>query len=511
MKTLPLTLFKQNIIRYNICKLMERQGGFFVVQELFDKNIFIYIMLGLLGGGVLLKLLLQIIYSRLVKASDNMATSKNKLTKTMKKKFEACFKLKIGVNNVDIFVDKYVFRQRFCGILLSTWENICGQLLVLCLLVGSISTIMGLIYECGKQQILSTFSVGILSSGLLIFLEGLVNLSAKKELLRLNMKDYLENILKVRLEQENEAPELIEEYKKEFLKEEVGQALNSSSLLAAASEKQQAKKSKPSKFAKKQEKVRAKRAKREESITAKENKKEQAKAEARKRKEDKQLAKVNKAAEKIEAKRKVKEEKERIKIATRQALEKKKENEKAEIERIRALAKEEEEKRRSEKLKQEEIKRMLLLEKQANKKSKEKSKAQENKEILLKEFTERKHQETEVAEQMAEQAEALEDKTAAAIDYGMSEDKKLQVKEIKESIPAKISPAVTIKEVQPAKVVEAKTTEIHFAKPEKTAADRKEETAPAMKEMKPVKEKRIKASTPEEEKLFEDILKEFLA
>ncbi len=406
-------------------------------------------------------------------------------------------------------MDKYVFRQRFCGILLSTWENICGQILVLCLLIGSISTIMGLIYECGKQQILSTFSVGILTSGLLIFLEGLVNLGAKKELLRLNMKDYLENILKVRLEQENESPEFIEEYKKEFLKEEVGQAFNSSSLLAAASEKQMTKKSKPSKFTKKQEKAKAKRAKREDTLSTKLEKKEKAKEEALKKIQDKKLAKENKKAEKIEAKNKIKEEKDRIKSATRQALEKKKENERAEIERIRAHAREEEEKRKAEKLKEEEMKKILLLEKQVAKQAKQKSKAQENKEILLKEFSERKNTDTEIEEQLAEHKEAMEDKTAATIDKGILSDKKPHIKEIKEESHNRVSP-LTIKEVQPAKVVEAKPTEIHFARPEKVSSDKKEEGS-AVKEVKPSKEKRIKASTPEEEKLFEDILKEFLA
>lgn len=489
MENHPQTLFKQNIIRYNNCKLMERQGGFFVVQELFDKNIFIYIMFGLLGGGILLKLILDIVYNRLVKASDNMATSNNKLTKTMKKKFEACFKLKIGVNNVDIFVDKYVFRQRFCGILLSTWENICGQLLVLCLLVGSISTTLGLIYECGKQQILSTFSVGILSSGLLIFLEGLVNLGIKKELLRLNMKDYLENILKVRLEQENESPELIEQYKQDYLKEEMGQAVNSATLLAAASEKQSVKKNKPSKFTKKQEKARVKRLKKEEAIAAKDSKKELVREKARKKVEDKKAAKNNKAFEKMDAKRKIREEKERIKNETKQAIQKKKELEKAEIERIKALAREEEDKRRAEKNKQKEIKRMLLLEKQGNKKSKLKSKAQEHKENLLKEVSDRRGYEVE--EELAEQIEALEDKTAAAIETAAIE--------------------IEVKEVQPVKVVEAKVQEIHFTRPNTATVYKKEEPVTVKKETKPVVEKRVKASTPEEAKLFEDILKEFLA
>ncbi|MFV0342088.1 MAG: hypothetical protein ACK5JH_04245 [Anaerocolumna sp.] len=498
-----------------------------MVQELFDKNVFIYIMFGLLGGGIFLKLILTIIYSRLVKASDNMSTSKNKLTKTMKKKFEACFKLKIGVNNVDIFVDKYVYRQRFCGILLSTWDNICGQILILCLLIGSISTIMGLVYECGKQQILSTFSVGILTSGLLIFLEGLTNIGAKKELLRLNMKDYLENILKVRLEQENESPELIEEYKKEYLNEEYGQAINSATLLAATSDKQSTRKSKPSKFTKKQEKVKLNRAKKEEKIMEKEAKKDRAKTEALKKVENKKLAKVNKSSEKTEAKRKLKEEKERLKHATKQAIEKKKENEKAEIERIRALAREEEEKRKSDKLKHKEIKKMLLLEKklskkikQKSKKAKQKSQAQENKENLMREFSQRKNvnaqMEEFVVEQLVEQREAFEEKMAATLEIEQEnviiptvEMNKELVKIVEIKQERVISPIVEPVKVHDAKVYNAKTTEVHFSKPENVAANKSEEP-PVVKEIT-LREKKIKASTPEEAKLFEDILKEFLA
>ena len=34
----------------------------------------------------------------------------------MKMKFETCYKLKIGVNNVDIFVDKNILRYRFLWI-----------------------------------------------------------------------------------------------------------------------------------------------------------------------------------------------------------------------------------------------------------------------------------------------------------------------------------------------------------------------------------------------------------
>lgn len=191
-----------------------------MVQDLFDKYIFLYVMAGLCGFGIFVKLVISIIYRFLMRASDNMANSKNKLMKLVKLKFEACYKLKIGVNNVDTFVDKYVYRHKFCGIFLYTWENLGGQLLMLCLLTGTIGAGLGLVYDCGEVVILSTFFVGVVSSALLIIVESFINLPAKRNLIKINMKDYLENMLKVRLEQEYFKPEQLEAYRNEYFKTE---------------------------------------------------------------------------------------------------------------------------------------------------------------------------------------------------------------------------------------------------------------------------------------------------
>ncbi|ROR23658.1 hypothetical protein EDD66_11353 [Mobilisporobacter senegalensis] len=186
------------------------------VQELFDNNILLILMSVLCSLGILVKILIYGIYKNLIKSSDNMANTNNKLMKLVKMKFEACYKLKIGVNNVDIFVDKYMYKYKFCGILLYTWENISGQLLILCLLTGAIGAGLAVYYDCGKTAILSTFFIGLLTSALLIIFESFLNLPAKRNIIRINMKDYLENMLKVRLEQENFYPEKLEEYRNEY-------------------------------------------------------------------------------------------------------------------------------------------------------------------------------------------------------------------------------------------------------------------------------------------------------
>lgn len=523
-----------------------------MVQELFDKNIFTYIMLALCACGILFKIILNLVYSRLIKATDNMAKSKNKLTQMMKKKFETYYVLKIGVNNVDIFVDKYVFRHRYCGILLSTWENIGGQILMLCLLTGSISTILGLIYECGKQQILSTFSVGILTSGLLIFLEGLINLPGRKELVRLNMKDYFENILKVRLEQEQVQPELIEQYKKEYLRDEATEALNTSGLLAAASEVQNGlsrteKKDKQSRL--KAEKLRKKRQALQSRRLEKARIKSDAKLAAAKKKEEQLLLKANKKQLKSQSKQKAREEDERIKKETKLALERKREAERAEIERIKTEVKMNEERKKEEKIRQEEIKKALLLEKKALKADKNKAQpveyktiAQERKENLKREVRERRNLETQEEDKNIIPFDKQEDKIAVTL----MEEKPIDIKAFKErqvlEKPASekliLDPAVTerfkaekvsleIAPVEPVHVErarvekaqiintgssqETKAEAINSSNSQETKAQVTASGTANTKSNRPATNKKAKQTVNADDKLIEDILKEFLA
>ncbi len=201
-----------------------------MIQNLFEREIVIYTY-GALGGlGLLIRLMVNLVYKHLVKESDNVGETKNKTLKHMKMKFETCFKLKIGVNNVDTFVDKTILRYRFCGLLLSTWDNLCGQVLFANLLVVPVLTVFGVFYKCGQDKILFSGAVGILSCAILILVDKSMNLASKKKMVRINLLDYLENFCKVRMEQEANSPELIEQQRREFL-----QAAEANKQISAAS------------------------------------------------------------------------------------------------------------------------------------------------------------------------------------------------------------------------------------------------------------------------------------
>jgi hypothetical protein len=499
-------------------------------------------MLSLCGFGVLLKLLINFVYKRLLKASDNMTTSKNKLTQMMKKKFETYYNLKIGVNNVDIFVDKYVFRHKFCGILLSTWENIGGQVLMLCLLIGSISSILGLIYECGKNQILGTFSVGILTSGLLIFLEGMINLTGKKELARLNMKDYFENILKVRLEQEVEKPELIEQYKKEYLNKESDESLNDSrAYIAVTKEVVKSKSDKP--LSKREKKNADKMQKKEEVRKEKENKKADQIEAREKKKEEKILAKESKKREAEQRRIETREAGERMKKEAKLALERKREAERAEIERIKAELKAQEAQQKEEKRRQEEIKKALQLEKQIAKENKHnnqvsqrKTIAQERKESLMREIKGHRAVEENKNEITLEQNEKIvnEDKAEDQVAVTIAAEKVINEKPESSSVNHTEIKGSNKEEVQ--KVVEHKQSEtnvtsdlhkkeigkhvpVEFIEGERISIKDNQISPEKVNSKSSQQGKATNKSTSKkskqfdsaDEKLIEDILKEFLA
>ncbi|BBF44677.1 erythrocyte binding protein 1 [Lachnospiraceae bacterium KM106-2] len=187
-----------------------------MVKDLFINNIFIYVIAALFGLGVIAKLIVWLSMKGLIRKSKKMATSKSKLLQTIRLKFETCYKLKLGVNNVDIFVDKYVYRHKFCGILLSTWDNLCGQLVTLCLLIGFGSGVLGVIENCEQKSILYTILTGAIAGGLLISFDLLTNIKQKKQVLVTNIKDYLENFLKISLENEALSATLIEQYHNEI-------------------------------------------------------------------------------------------------------------------------------------------------------------------------------------------------------------------------------------------------------------------------------------------------------
>lgn len=177
------------------------------------------IILLVLGGiGIFMEILLGIKYGGVLRKTGKIGTEKYDLTENIRKKYELCHRMNMNVNNVDNFVDKYVYKQKFMGITLCTWEIICGQL---CSLIGGIAVVACVCAvgaKCGQDVISQYIVQAGASITMLITFWKVGNLSTKKQLIHLNLCDYLENIYQIRLEKESVNPEWSLQYRKEMEK-----------------------------------------------------------------------------------------------------------------------------------------------------------------------------------------------------------------------------------------------------------------------------------------------------
>ena len=189
-----------------------------MLQEIMESYFMVYTTMCIGAIGIFMYLLLGIRYSIIARKTWKIGTEKQELTENLRQRYALCFRMGMNVNNVDKFVDKFVYKQKIMGIMLCTWEKICGQL---GMLVGAISVIsVCLVYygNCGQVMQSDYLLNGVLSITMLITCKKLADISTKKEVIHLNLCEYLENIYAVRLEKEKENPNWGNEYKKEIEK-----------------------------------------------------------------------------------------------------------------------------------------------------------------------------------------------------------------------------------------------------------------------------------------------------
>lgn len=189
-----------------------------MLQEMLTNYVVMYTIFALGGIGIIMKFLLGIKYSVLLKDTYKVGTEKCEWINLLKKKYEICHRLEMNVYNVDKFVDKYVYKQKWCGVFLYTWENICGKLCVLSGALSVIAMVLTVYTKCGQAVVVDYSTAMIFSLTLLITFSMLANVSKKKEVIHLLVCEYLENVYDVRLETEKENPQLFEQFKAEMNK-----------------------------------------------------------------------------------------------------------------------------------------------------------------------------------------------------------------------------------------------------------------------------------------------------
>ncbi len=111
-----------------------------MLEMLLDKKL-LFVLMGLLTGlGVVDKCIVSMTMKRMVEAAGSMSKSNHPLMRLVRAKFEHACMISDTVENVGVFVDKYLYEYKVCGLRLHTLrrlEKICSGLLIVTGLVGA--------------------------------------------------------------------------------------------------------------------------------------------------------------------------------------------------------------------------------------------------------------------------------------------------------------------------------------------------------------------------------------
>lgn len=154
-------------------------------------------------SGLMIKIIEEINYKKILKQSENIGMTKNKFFKQLKQKFETYYHSGNGLNNIEVFVDKQIYKIKICGCpwystnrLLMFWGIICS---ILGFLLGVYKYYIGQPLE----SVLVSVIVGNVCAIILAMLYFQTDMDYKRCILVANIRDYLENSLVNRLSKED--------------------------------------------------------------------------------------------------------------------------------------------------------------------------------------------------------------------------------------------------------------------------------------------------------------------
>lgn len=171
------------------------------------------------AGAILLlfifSLLCQIVtgflYQNMIKETHNMSSTKNKMLKICKLKFTNRYELHEKVANIPVFVDKFIYSIKFGPFSARVLQHLGGQLLLLSVFLSGAGACMAIIAEETIGEIFSYYILAFIMLYAYFSISTAVDLKGKKEALKTNLIDYLENNISARIPQSKKEQERLDE------------------------------------------------------------------------------------------------------------------------------------------------------------------------------------------------------------------------------------------------------------------------------------------------------------
>lgn len=165
--------------------------------------------------SLLCQILIGFLYQNMIKESCNMSSTKNKMLKLCKLKFTNRYEMHEKVANIPVFVDKFIHSIKFGPFFVRGLQHFSGQVLLLSIFITGVGICRAIIAQETIGQILSYYVLAFVMLYGYFSVSSAVDLKGKKEILKTNLVDYLENNISARIPQSKKEQERLDRLEKE--------------------------------------------------------------------------------------------------------------------------------------------------------------------------------------------------------------------------------------------------------------------------------------------------------
>lgn len=164
-----------------------------------EEKLITSLMLVFFWLSIFVRVLLGALYGKMIRETDNMAATENKLLKQCKMKFANCYQLNNGVSNIPIFVDKFLNRLSLGPVSFGTLYHLSGQVMLLSVVCAGVGICKCITDGRMLGEILPFYIASFLGLYIYFSVSTVVDIKGKRRVLKINLVDYLENHLAARI------------------------------------------------------------------------------------------------------------------------------------------------------------------------------------------------------------------------------------------------------------------------------------------------------------------------
>lgn len=168
-------------------------------MELFENDFFLKMSIFLITLSIICQIVAGVLYQNMIQETDNMSATDNKLLKQCKLKFANCYQLNSGVSNIPVFVDKFINRIKIGFLTLPGLSAFSGQMMLLAVLLCGIGIYRRIVEGRYMVELFPYYIISLFGLYAYFSISSLVDIKGKRDVLKTNIIDYLENHMVSRL------------------------------------------------------------------------------------------------------------------------------------------------------------------------------------------------------------------------------------------------------------------------------------------------------------------------